>query len=377
MHERPGGQSTKRTVALGSRDAGWQTPLMDCAQHSPGRCAIVPPYLLVKVARLTEPRFAGAAEAARQTLLRDQPLHELRTGTPTTHSEQPSIAQRTIWDARGRDLLPGLRMRTEGQPPVADAAVNEAYDGLGSAQLLFSTQFRSDAPSAWTLPLDAVVHVGSRYDNAFWDGERLLLGDGDGQVFGRFTRSLTTIGHELAHGVVQRAVPLVYSGQTGALIESVADVFGSLVEQYANGQSVADAGWLVGTGLFIDGIDCQALRSMKAPGSAYNDDVLGKDPQPDCMADFVDTDEDHAGVHVNCGIPNRAFYLVATALGGNAWEAPGQIWYRTLTGGALPATVDFAGFARETQATAQQLYGLGSAEAGAVVDAWRAVGVLS
>ncbi|MGO4104514.1 M4 family metallopeptidase [Leifsonia sp. YAF41] len=372
------------------------------------RCTIVPPYLLVRLARLTDPRFAGAAEAARQSLLRDQPLRELRVpGQPPSPlagppraavaaraGRRPGSIDRTVADAGGRELLPGRVVRREGQPPVADTATNEAYDGLGSTHLLFWTQFQRDSIDGAGLPLNASVHYGERYDNAFWNGERMVFGDGDGQVFNRFTLSLTVIGHELTHGVVQHTANLNYQGQSGALNESIADVFGSLVEQFAFGQSTSQASWLIGQGLFTDEVEGTALRSLKAPGTAYNDDVLGKDPQPSEMAGYVDTELDNGGVHLNSGIPNRAFYLVADALGGNAWESPGQIWYDALTGGRptvstsdstpanlppagspLPPDADFAAFARATETAAVARFGADSAERQAVVTAWRTVGV--
>ena len=113
---------------------------------------------------------------------------------------------------------------------------------------------------------------------------------------------------------------------------------------------------------------------MKAPGTAYDDDVLGKDPQPAHMDDYVDTDQDNGGVHINSGIPNHAFYLLAAALGGHAWERAGQIWYDTLTGGQLSPDADFAGFAAATAATARARYGEGE-EHRAVLAAWKGVGV--
>ncbi|MEO6309184.1 MAG: M4 family metallopeptidase [Leifsonia sp.] len=357
--------------------------------HTRTHCTIVPPYLLVRLARLTDPRYAGAAESARQSLLRDLPMRELRVpgqppsplaGAPRTAAaarpgRRPGSIDRTLSDAGGRELLPGRVVRREGQAPVSDRSVNEAYDGLGSTQLLFWTQFQRDSIDGAGLPLDASVHFGERYDNAFWNGERMVFGDGDGQVFNRFTLSLTVIGHELTHGVVQHTANLDYRGQSGALNESIADVFGSLVEQFAFGQSTTEASWLIGQGLFTDEVEGVALRSLKAPGTAFNDDVLGKDPQPAEMTGYVDADDDNGGVHLNSGIPNRAFYLVAEALGGNAWEAPGQIWYDALTRGTLLANAGFADFARASSSAAHDRFGADSAELHAVAAAWRTVGV--
>ncbi len=139
----------------------------------------------------------------------------------------------------------------------------------------------------------------------------MVFGDGDGQIFQRFTKSVSVIGHELAHGVTQYTANLAYRNQAGALNESMSDVFGVLVEQYLKQESARDASWLIGEGLFTDQVQGAALRSMKAPGTAYDDDVLGKDPQPDSMDTYVRTSADNGGVHINSGIPNKAFYVVA------------------------------------------------------------------
>lgn len=135
------------------------------------------------------------------------------------------------------------------------------------------------------------------------------------------------------------------------------------------------ASWLVGEGIFTEGVQGRALRSLRAPGTAYDDDVLGKDPQPATMVDYVETESDNGGVYINSGIPNHAFYLVARRLGGRAWERAGRIWFDTATGGAVPADCTFTQFAEATAAAAKARFGEGSREAAAVTSAWAAVGV--
>ena len=353
----------------------------------PFRCGVVPPYLLEHLAAVEDPRFKAAAEAARRSLRLDDPIRSLRferrtSALPTLPvravpgQAAPGLTTRTISDAGQLQRRPGRTVRTEGQPPVADVAVNEAYTGLGDTHDLYWSRYQRDSIDGRGLPLDATVHYGRDYDNAFWDGERMVFGDGDGEVFNRFTISLSVIAHELTHGVTQYSANLAYQGQSGALNESVSDVFGALVEQYAAGQDTRSASWLIGAGLFTEQVQGQALRSMKAPGTAYDDDVLGTDPQPASMDGYIETEDDNGGVHLNSGIPNRAFYLVAEALGGNAWEAPGQIWYDTLTGPHLTENADFATFATATATAAIARYGEGSAEHSAVLAGWNEVGVV-
>jgi Zn-dependent metalloprotease len=203
----------------------------------------------------------------------------------------------------------------------------------------------------------------------------MVFGDGDGEIFLGFTGSLSVIAHELAHGVTEQTAGLIYENQSGALNESVSDVFGALAEQHLLGQSADEASWLIGEGIFTDAVEGRALRSMRAPGTAYDDDVLGRDPQPAHMDGFVRTSDDNGGVHINSGIPNRAFYLVATELGGRAWERAGLIWYRTLTGELSP-TADFRVFAAATMAAAEAEYGEDSEESRAVRAGWIGVGVI-
>ncbi|MCM6763679.1 M4 family metallopeptidase [Rathayibacter sp. ZW T2_19] len=351
------------------------------------RRTVVPPYLLVRIAHLDDPAFARAARAASRSLEQDLPFRRVRPGEPSPDRGAPTATatpsprnrvaalQRTISDAQTTETLPGVTVRTEGQPVTGDVAVDEAYDGLGAMSAFLQEAYGRDSiDDAW-LPLDATVHFGDDYDNAFWDGSRMVFGDGDGQVFRRFTISPSVIGHELAHGMTEYTANLVYRGQSGALNESISDVFGALLEQFGAGQGADEASWLIGEGLFTDEVQGTALRSMIAPGTAYDDDVLGKDPQPGSMDDYVDTEDDNGGVHINSGIPNRAFAVTATTLGGKAWERAGQVWYDVLTGGVLTATADFTAFAGLTVAAAAERYGAGSDVEEAVRTGWSTVKV--
>ncbi|WP_354253384.1 M4 family metallopeptidase [Arthrobacter sp. UYEF21] len=347
---------------------------------STGRCFIIPPYLLRRLARQDAPQFSAAARAAKEALSHVRSVQSARTSPvpaapPGLREAQPGLPNRSIYDAAGSENLSGKLVRKEGSPESGDLSTDEAYSGLGNTHRLFVEIFGRNSIDGGGLPLDATVHFGKLYDNAFWDGRQMVFGDGDGEVFERFTRSLSVIGHELTHGVTQYSAGLAYRNQAGAINESVSDVFGALVEQYVKRQSVTESSWLIGEGLFTAQVGGFALRSMKAPGTAYDDDVLGKDPQPDSMDSYVRTSADNGGVHINSGIPNRAFYLTAESLGGNAWGAPGQIWYDTLTGGSLPATATFSVFARATAASAVELFGSGSAEHDAVRKAWETVKV--
>jgi Zn-dependent metalloprotease len=341
-------------------------------------CAILPPEMLRRIAARGT---AQQRDAALGTLAMDQTMRLARATQQLLEAggHRPLLGvpipakQRTVYDAQNRELLPGQTVRAEGSASIADVQANEAYDGLGATFDFFADVYDRNSIDDAGLHLDATVHYGRQYDNAFWNGRQMVFGDGDGDLFNRFTISLDVIAHELAHGVTGSEAGLVYLGQAGALNESVSDVFGSLVKQYVRNETAARADWLIGEGLFTANVHGVALRSMKAPGTAYDDPVLGRDPQPATMAGYVRTSADNGGVHTNSGIPNHAFYLTAIALGGHAWEKAGRIWYETLRDKRLKPAATFREFARYTVDNADR--GFGAAERRAVADAWNAVGI--
>ncbi len=342
---------------------------------------ILPPFILRNIARNGSPQ--QRAEAIN-TLATDATLRSLRAAQymPKAPARVITMAlplegrkQRLIYDARYQQNLPGKLVREEGDAATGDIAADEAYDGLGATFDFFWEIFERNSLDDEGMALPATVHFGRDYNNAFWDGQRMVFGDGDGFIFNRFTSALDVIAHELAHGVTEDEARLVYFFQPGALNESLSDVFGALVKQYCRKQKAQEADWLIGAGLLTKEIAGVALRSMKDPGSAFDDPVLGKDPQPKHVKDFVRTYDDNGGVHINSGIPNHAFYLLATHLGGYAWEKAGRIWYETLRDSKVRPNTGFQRFARSTLFNAERLYGALSVEAKAVREVWTQVGV--
>jgi len=282
--------------------------------------------------------------------------------------------RRTIYDAKNNTELPGDLVRGEGDQSNKDRASDEAYDGTGITYDFYKQVYQRNSIDDKGMRLDSTVHYRKSYNNAFWNGSQMVFGDGDGRIFQGFTGSVDVIAHELTHGVTQCEAGLAYWDQPGALNESFSDVFGSLAKQYHLKQSVKDADWLIGAGLFTEKIKGKALRSMAEPGTAYDDPLLGKDPQPGHMKDFVDTTDDNGGVHINSGIPNKAFYLTAMEIGGNAWESAGKIWYITLRD-RLKKKSSFKTTANRTFDVAGILFGKDSKEQKAVQKGWQGVGI--
>ncbi|KAA0012579.1 peptidase M4 family protein [Billgrantia pellis] len=339
-----------------------------------GPQTFLPPYLLERIAGSASPRLR---ESARRTLYEDTHFRaRAAVSTLPPGSTVRGRPARYVHDAQQLRTLPGELVRAEGSADSGDPAVDEAYHGLGDTYRLFWEVFQRHSLDDRGMALVATVHYGENYENAFWDGRQMVFGDGDGELFNRFTIAVDVIAHELSHGVIAYEGALVYSHQSGALNESLADVFGSLAKQYRDRQRAAEADWLIGAGLFTDRVKGRALRSMAEPGNAYDDPLLGRDPQPGHMDDFVETQDDHGGVHINSGIPNRAYQLAAVALGGYAWESVGPIWYDTLIDSRLASDCEFVPFAELTLDNAVRRFGSSSRQAEAVREAWRGVGVL-
>jgi hypothetical protein len=283
--------------------------------------------------------------------------------------------RRIIYNAHNTTRIPGDVARKEGAPPTGDAAVDEAYDRLGDIYSFFWKVFKRDSIDGKGMTLQATVHYDKDYDNAFWMGKQIILGDGDKKLFNRFT-SIDIIAKEFGNGLVQFATKLNYWGESGALFHSIASVLAVLVKQYQLKQTAIRADWVLGAELLTPKVNGIGIQSLANPGAAYDDRHLGgKDPQVSHMDNFVKTESDNGALHINAGIPNRAFYTVATTLGGYAWEKAGRIWYEALHHKPLKPESTFGDFARITCTTARRIYGLRSDEAQAIQRGWKAVGI--
>jgi Zn-dependent metalloprotease len=352
-------------------------------------CFIAPPDLLSRLAEEGTPEERAAAlgaiaasagirarRAIVGTIIREMGMDAL----PPSLVAPATGGGRTVYDVehQGRSALPGLRVRGDGDPASSDDAVNEAYEGSGKTYDFYKDVLSRDSIDGNGLELVSSVHYGVDFDNAFWNGTQMVYGDGSGRIFnvGALTKSIDVIAHELTHGVTEYSAGLAYHLQPGALNESFSDVFGSLVKQYSLQQTADQADWLIGEGTLVPTIG-KALRSMKEPGTAH-----AHDSQPGHMDDYQDLPDDNnprndnGGVHINSGIPNRAFYLLAASLEGHAWEHAGRIWYRTLTDDRLNPESNFVEAANATIAVAGDLFAEGGREQEAVQRAWEQVGVL-
>ncbi len=264
--------------------------------------------------------------------------------------------------------------QARGRPRQGDQVVDDVYDALGAFYRFFFDVFGRDSFDGRGAALESVVHYGRAYNNAFWDGRRLMVGDGS--LFVTFA-TIDIVSHGVPHGILATETSLPFKDQPGALMVSVADVFGSMVLQHHNGQRADQASWIVGEGVFHPQQHARGLRSLAHRGSAYDSPTLGKDPQVGRLDQYVKTKADNGGIHLNSGIPNRAFHLAAVGLGGHSLERAGRVWYEVVVSGKLTAITTFRRFAQLTVRAAADRYGPRSEEVIAIADAWNQVGVLT
>ena len=344
--------------------------------RNPIHC-IIPPYITENLAQAEDAQIRAqantdlvAAERIRESRFESRATPSLMAIIPNRHRH------REVYDAHQTEWLPGELVRSEGEDPVDDAAVNEAYDFSGDAYDFYEEVFQRSSLDDNGMTLISSVHTLPR-NNAFWYGRQMGYGDGDGRVFQRFTRSLDVVGHELTHGVQAFTSNLNYTGQSGALNEHFSDVFGVLIRHWKNCRTAADASWLIGAEILVpveEPAIRRGIRDMENPGTAYNDPGRGRmgvDPQPAHISGLYTGPDDYGGVHINSGIPNRAFVLTAKDLGGYAWDVAGRIWYKTML--TLTRDSQFVDCARRTVQVAVADYGSETAEV--VRAGWDAVGI--
>lgn len=327
--------------------------LLNLARLNPGNLSILETLTLTQ--QLALQASTGGLYATRTML----------SGTGT--------GERKIYDAEHRQTLPGVRARFEEDSAVSDEVVNRAWEYHGIVREFLKEVAERNSLDNRGMPLVGSVHVGRRYNNAFYDGRGLAYGDGDGILFNDFVK-LDIVAHEMGHGVTDYTSDLVYYGESGALNESLSDVIGVLARQYHGKITAQKDSWLVGENLFAEGIKARALRDMLNPGTAYDDPRVGKDSQPAHTSKQYQGTGDNGGVHINSGIPNRAFALFARESCRYAWKKPFSIWYATNCGeNRVKKDASFVDFAAKTVENCRMLGYDNLVDK--LVGAWNAVGV--
>ena len=277
---------------------------------------IIPSYLLARLEKKRNVRFLPDRLSGKFRHQRSQAL--LRPP-----SALPGQSLRLIYDSQHTESQRLFLVREEGQSPCGDADADAAHDLAGVVHHYLLEHLHWNSLDNRGMNLISNVHLGKEYNNAFWDGDEMSYGDGDGTWFTGFARAIDVTAHEMAHGVIQHTAGLRYEGQPVALNEHFADVLATVVKQYHKGQDAATGDWLLGDEVMGPELNGRAIRSLKDPGS----EDIPLDPQPAHMHDLYQGEEDNRGVHINSGIPNKAFYLVAMKTG---TPAAAQLWFAAL-----------------------------------------------
>jgi Zn-dependent metalloprotease len=287
-------------------------------------CGYVPPYILENMARAgIEEALSSIEQSNGQRETRNENVAAMAALTIPPAGK----AGREIWDCQHKNQQKVKFVRGEGDAATGDESVKNTYDFSGVVRKYYKDVLGRDSIDNLGMNLVLNVHYGVKYQNAFWDGNEMVFGDGDGNIFINFDKSLDVVAHELAHGVTQHNANLVYKGQSGALNEHFSDVFGTAITQWANKETAQTADWLVGDEIMGPELFGESLRSMIEPGTAYDNPLMGKDPQPNHMDRYFTGPGDNYGVHINSGIPNKAFYLVSMKIG---TDKAALIWYHAL-----------------------------------------------
>lgn len=339
-------------------------------------CTIVPKSVLLKLSkdtRLSDDVRKGLANTAKLDIETRKIREQARKLTRTSLAVSPTVATLApapavlVYDCKNTQTLPGTPIADPAAS--ADPTVQRAF-GTTTAVADFYQQFfgRNSIDDAGMTLLSS-VHYGLNYNNAFWNGLQMTYGDGDGAIFIDFTKGDDVVCHELTHGVTQYSLQLVYTNEPGGLNESMSDVFGAMFNQWRASASAKPPSWLIGEDIMgsqaiARGYAC--LRDMAKPGANH---CLA--PQPDHYEQYVPGMDPHE----SSGIPNFAFYKIATAIGGDSWDKPGQIWYRALSGFGPSPNMKMQKFANRTRRVAAQLFPGDQAIATAVDTGWKQVGL--
>ncbi len=281
-------------------------------------------------------RLAWFVEATNLAL-REYIWIDAQTGANLLNfSQLPHAKSRSVYTAGGTDMVPGTLRRSEGGVPVGDVDTDRAYLYAGTTyDYFFSTHGRDSFDNAGgaiisTVHYDDTPGDGESYGNAFWSGiaGQMVYGDG-------YASADDVVAHELTHAVTEHSADLLYYYQSGALNESMSDVFGETVDiETGNGNDTAGVRWLMGEDLPIG-----AIRNMMNPNLGNDPGKMSDSAQFRCVADgWTNPNGDSGGVHTNSGVPNHAYALTVDGGTYNGRTVTGigllkaaKIWYRALT----------------------------------------------
>ncbi len=339
-------------------------------------CFIVPTKVLVRFSRdkslsaAQRKSFADAAKFEVEWRIARNAQARLSSAARTLLSAGAVAAAPpmvTVYSCGHSTALPGVPVPDPGASN--DSTAKRAFVETSAVADFYQTLFARNSVDNAGMTLMSSIHFGVNYNNAFWNGQQMTYGDGDGQIFADFTHGNDVIGHELTHGVTQFTAELSYQDEAGGLNESISDVFGSMFRQWQAQQTAQQADWLIGKDIMgpaanAKGYTC--LRDMSNPAAKH---CLA--PQPTNFSQY----KKGMDPHYSSGIPSFAFYKAAMAIGGSSWTKVGRLWYAALTGFPPSPNLKMKAFANRTRSLAKTTFSGDLSVFTAVDTAWRAVGL--
>jgi Zn-dependent metalloprotease len=272
-----------------------------------------------------------------------------------------------VFDCQHHNTLPGVL--APNPDSSADPTLKRVFAETNSVAKFYQSVFGRNSIDNNGMAMISSIHYSVNYNNAFWNGNQMTYGDGDGNIFIDFTKSSDVIGHELTHGITQYTLALLYENQAGGLNESISDVFGSMFRQWQANQTVNQADWLIGKDIMGPGAIARGYTCLRDLSNPAAKNCLA--PQPIKFSQY----KDGMDPHESSGIANFAFYKAAMAIGGNSWTITGKIWYQAVTGFGPTPNMTMKQFANRTRTLAGSLYPSKPAVKIAVDNAWKAVGL--
>lgn len=361
------------------------------AGAAPGMTASSAELVYVIATRDDRAYLAWQVDVGYEGTVLDQVFVDAHGAAIVDHHPQVFTARdRIIYDGHGGTypfVSNQTQVGTEAQPPTDEVAL-AAYTNTGLTYDCYQELYQRDSYDDAGGTLQSLVHVsfytpqGASGNNAAWTGGQMVYGDGDGNMFSPLARSLDVTAHELTHGVTSETANLAYQNESGALNESMSDIMASVCEAWHDG-AVSDDTWLVGEDIFTPTTAGDALRYMANPtadSALYPPEIGGS---RDFYAERYQGNEDQGGVHLNSGIPNLAFYLLAAGgthprakttfmVPGIGIEKAGAIFQRALTAGYFTMNTNLAQARTATEQVAEELYPGTEVSVGL---AWAAVGI--
>ena len=285
-----------------------------------------------------------------------------------TASKMPGDPVGALWTVDAKNVKsddPKIYQITSGNNTDWSPTAISAHYNAGIAYDYYRNTFNRNALNGNGATMVSLINVvdddGKGLDNAYWNGQ--IMAYGNGRLLKPLAGALDVAGHEMTHGVIQNTANLQYKSQSGAINESLADVFGTMIDR---------ANWTMGESIATPAVlPSGAVRDLSNP----NQGGKTRDPngyQPATMSQYENTTEDNGGVHINSGIPNFAFYKFATAVGKDKAE---KVYYRALTT-YLVRTSQFLDLRVAVIKATGDLFGATGSEVTAAKNAFDAVGIV-